>query len=212
MIQIKVFTFNPFAENTYVLWDETMEAAVVDPGCYERSEQKQLTDFIESNQLKVTSLLNTHCHLDHIFGNEFIKDYYKVPLWIHPDEMEVLQAAPLLAEQFGVPFHGGGTPDHFYQQGESVRIGATDMEWLFVPGHSPGHIALIHKDQKICIGGDVVFQGSIGRTDLPGGNHSQLINSIRTQILPLDPETVIYPGHGPSTTVGAEKRINPFLQ
>lgn len=211
MIQIKIFTFNPFQENTYLLFDETKECVVVDPGCYEDQEMKELNDFIAENNLKVTALLNTHCHIDHVLGNNYVKETYKVKLYIHKDDEAVLKAVKVYAPNYGFHKYNEAEADVFLAEGDTVKFGNSTLNVLFVPGHAPGHIAFYHPDQKICIGGDVLFRESIGRTDLPGGNFNTLIKSIREKMFPLGDDMIVYPGHGPSTTIGHEKKHNPFL-
>jgi len=210
MIHIQSFTFNAFGENTYVLYDETRECVVIDPGCYERSEKEELSDFIQESNLKVVLLLNTHCHIDHVLGNAYVKEKYGVPFYIHELEAPVLRAVVNYAPIYGFPQYQEASPDHFLQLGTSVRFGQSELEVLFVPGHAPGHVAFVNRAQRLCIGGDVLFKRSIGRTDLPGGNFNTLIGSIHTQLFPLGDDFIVYPGHGESTTIGEEKRFNPF--
>jgi hydroxyacylglutathione hydrolase len=211
MIQIQTFTFNPFQENTCVLYDETGECVIIDPGCYDKSEKQELTSFIETNKLEVKYLLNTHCHIDHVLGNAFIKHTYKVELYIHRADEPVLRAVESYASSYGFAQYEPTLPEHFLGEGDTVKFGNTSLDVLFVPGHAPGHIAFYSKEEKFCIGGDVLFQGSIGRTDLPGGDFNTLIKSIRTKLLPLGDNVTVYPGHGGTTTIGEEKKYNPFL-
>lgn len=210
MIQIKTFTFNDFQENTYILFDESKEAIIIDPGCYEKEERDQIIDFVETKHLKVTSLLNTHCHVDHVLGNKFVKEYFKVPLQIHKLDEATLRTVKVYAPNYGFVNYEDSEPDKFIAEGDKIHFGNSELKVLFVPGHAPGHIAFYNTEEKICIAGDVLFHRSIGRTDLPGGNFDTLINSIHTKIFMLDNATVVYPGHGPSTTVGEEKKHNPF--
>jgi glyoxylase-like metal-dependent hydrolase (beta-lactamase superfamily II) len=211
MIQIHTFTFNAFEENTYVLFDETRECVIIDPGCYEKQEKQELTDFIQSNQLQVKYLLNTHCHIDHVLGNAFVKHTYKVDLYIHKADEPVLRSVESYASSYGFAQYEPTLPDHFLEEGDMVKFGNSSLAVLFVPGHAPGHIAFYRKEEKFCIGGDVLFQGSIGRTDLPGGNFHTLIKSIQTKLFPLGNDVTVYPGHGNPTTIGVEKKYNPFL-
>lgn len=210
MIQIKKFVFNPFSENTYVVYDETLEAVVIDPGCYEREEQEELAEFIENQNLKVVQLLNTHCHIDHVLGNQYIKDRYGVELHIHAKDEETLLAVKVYAPAYGFAHYNEATSDGFFDEGDTIRFGNSSFDVIFVPGHAPGHVAFINKDQQICIGGDVLFDGSIGRTDLPGGNFEELISSIHKKMFDLDDDMVVYTGHGGETTIGKEKNTNPF--
>jgi hydroxyacylglutathione hydrolase len=209
---VTCLTFNPFQENTYLLHDDTKECVVIDPGCYEKHEQAELKKFIEDNNLKVVRLLNTHCHIDHVLGNKFVADTYKVQLEIHPLEEQILRAVPTYAPNYGFQMYSEQLPEKFLKEGDIVKFGNTEMEVIFAPGHAPGHIVFYNSQEKVAIGGDVLFQSSIGRTDLPGGDFDTLIKSIRTKIFTLPDDTVVYPGHGPKTTVGYEKKYNPFLQ
>ncbi len=211
MIQIQSFVFSPFAENTYVLYDDTQEAVIIDPGCNSPQEHQTLTDFIEENQLKVVKLLNTHCHLDHVFGNQFVKDTYGVDLYIHEKDLPILQSAKMAAQMYGVKPFVASEADHFLEEGDQVSFGDSELEVIFVPGHAPGHIAFVSQAQKFAISGDVLFQMGIGRYDLPGCNYDDLMKSIREKLLQLGDDFEIYPGHGPSTQIGFEKANNPFL-
>lgn len=206
------FTFNAFSENTYVLHDATQECVIIDPGCYDKKEQAILTDFISANKLKVVKLLNTHCHIDHVFGNKFVLDTYQVPFLIHKSDLPTLQSVPVYAPAYGFPLYQPTQPTGFLKEGELVLFGHTQLEILFTPGHAPGHVVFYNEAAKACIGGDVLFQRSIGRTDLPGGNFETLIQSIHSQLFTLPNDVRVYPGHGPSTTIGEEKQSNPFLR
>ena len=212
MIHINSFTFNPFQENTYILHSDSGESVIIDPGCFESNEKDQLTGYIEDNNLQVTKLLNTHCHIDHVLGNQFIKDKYAVDLYIHKEDEPTLRSVESYASVYGFPNYQPSEHDHFLNEGDEVQFGDEKLNVIFVPGHAPGHIAFVNDQQNICIGGDVLFQNSIGRTDLPGGDYNTLINSIHTKIFPLGDSMVVYPGHGPSTTVGSEKINNPFCR
>ena len=212
MLYVRSFAFNPLAENTYVLYDDTRQAVIIDPGCYTKSEQQALRDFIAAENLTVTLLLNTHGHVDHVLGNDWVKDTYGVRLLLHRLDEPVLKAVPTYAALYGFPNYREASIDGYLEAGETVRFGETALAVLFVPGHSPGHVAFYNEAQKLVIGGDVLFYRSIGRTDLPGGDHDTLIRSIRTVLLPLADEVIVYPGHGDSTTIGEERRFNPFLQ
>ena len=212
MMYIKAFTFNAFSENTYVVYDDTRQGVIIDPGCSDRPEQKELTGFIEEEKLKITQLLNTHGHIDHVLGNAFVKRTYNVQLYIHPQDEATLRAVQVYALSYGIADYEAAEPDGYLNEGETVTFGDTALDVLFVPGHAPGHIAFYHPEQKLCIAGDVLFRGSIGRTDLPGGDFDTLIRSIRTKLFPLGDAVTVYPGHGPETTIGHEKKYNPFLQ
>lgn len=210
MLQVRKFTFNPFMENTYVLYDETKNCVIIDPGCVEKEEENELTEFIQSNQLVVKQLINTHCHIDHVLGNAFVKRKFNVPLIIHPIEEPMLRAVKSYASNYGFFQYQDSTPDSFLNEGDQVIVGNQKLDVLFVPGHSPGHIALYDAATKILIGGDVLFENSIGRTDLPGGDYDTLINSIHQKFFTLPDDVTVYCGHGSETSIGFEKRTNPF--
>lgn len=210
MIQIHNFTFSPFLENTYVLYDETKEAIIVDPGCYEQAEREELAEFIKASDLKIVKLINTHCHIDHVFGNAWVKKKYNVELTIHPEDEATLRSVEVYAPAYGFTGYETSQADHFYEEGDVVNFGNSELEVIFTPGHAPGHVVLVNREQKICIGGDVLFDGSIGRTDLPGGDFDLLIKSIHEKLFQLDNDVEVYPGHGGTTTIGKEKANNPF--
>ena len=211
MIQIKSFVFNPFQENTYIVWDETKEALVIDPGCSDPSERQELSDFITNEGLKVVKLLNTHCHIDHVLGNFFVQKTYSVSLHVHEKDIPVLKAVKTYAPNYGFPDYQEVEVEVVLKEATEITFGNSSFEVLFVPGHAPGHVAFVNKEQKICISGDVLFRGSIGRTDLPGGNFEILLNSIEQQLFPLGDDMVVYSGHGVSTTIGYERQWNPFV-
>ena len=211
MAEIQQFLFSPFHENTYVV-HENGEAIIIDPGCFEKAEEDQLTQFLKDKGLTATRLINTHCHLDHIFGNRFVREHFKLPLEIHPEEKPILEAVDSFASAFGVPAPNSPAADRFIHEGDKVQVGQTNLEVLLTPGHSPGHISLFSREGRYILSADVLFQGGIGRTDLPGGNYDVLINTIQEKLLPLGEDIRVYPGHGPITTIGEEKASNPFLQ
>jgi len=211
-MQVKKFTFNPFQENTYVLFDETKECVIVDAGCYYPQEFEDLKSFISSNDLKVVKLISTHSHLDHVCGNKVVLDFYKVPLGIHPEDEITLDDLERTASTYGIPNVFKSTePDFYFNHGDKVTFGTTELEVRFVPGHAPGNVVFVHHDTKVVINGDCLFQGSIGRTDLPGGNHELLLSKIREQLFTLPDDFVVYSGHGGETTIGVEKTTNPFF-
>lgn len=212
MIQVHTFTFNPFSENTYVLADETKECVIVDPGCSDYEERKELKDFIENNNLKVIHLLNTHAHIDHVLGNEFVKRTFGVKLHLHRKDLPVLQNAASRAEVYGFPNYEGSEVDVFIEEGDIIKFGNTELEILFVPGHAPGHVAFINREENICVSGDVLFKQSVGRTDFPLCSFSDLEKSIRTKLYTLDDDMVVFPGHGGITTIGYEKKNNPYVK
>lgn len=212
MAQVKQFTFNPFSENTFVVYDDTKECVIVDPGCYDKGEEQALVNFIQENDLKPVKLLNTHCHLDHIYGNRFVKEKYDLKLYAHKDEEFNINMAKGAAHIFGVAPAESPLPDIYLAGGEVIEFGNTKFKVLFVPGHSSGHVAFFCKEDDFVVSGDVLFSGSIGRMDLPGGDGRVLLTSIKEEMLPLGDKVVVYCGHGPSTTIGEEKRTNPFLE
>ncbi|MFN0034523.1 MAG: MBL fold metallo-hydrolase [Saprospiraceae bacterium] len=212
MTQIQAFEFNPFAENTYVVWDETGECAIFDPGCYTLEERDTLRHFMEEKKLRPVRLINTHCHLDHVFGNPFVVKTWGIGLEIHEGEWPVLARFEQVCQMYGVPFEEAQPmPVNFIEGGETLTFGNTKLKVLFTPGHSPASISFYCEASGFVIAGDVLFFESIGRTDLPGGNMDTLIHSIRSQILTLPDETLVFSGHGPSTTVRHEREYNPFL-
>lgn len=211
MLKIKSFTFNPFQENTYVIYDDTKEATLIDPGCFDTAEQLDLFDFISKENLKVIQLLNTHCHIDHVLGNAWAKNTFRLKLGIHRNEVPVLKSVEVYAPNYGFQGYESTEADYFLEEGESIQVGNEKLTILFVPGHSPGHVVFYHEDSHQVIGGDTLFRGSIGRTDLPGGNHDLLLQKIKSELFTLPEETIVYPGHGPETTIGFEKKNNPFV-
>lgn len=210
MISIKSFVFNAFMENTYILYDETKECVVIDPGCYDQHERNILSEFIKEKNLKVVKLLNTHCHIDHVLGNDFIKNEYKVYLYIHQLEAATLKSVEVYAPAYGFKNYNATKADLYLSEGVDVTFGDSKLEVIFAPGHAPGHVVFHSVEQNFIIGGDVLFRRSIGRTDLPGGDHETLIKSIKTKLFPLDNDTQVYSGHGDVTSIGYEKKYNPF--
>ncbi len=213
MAEILQFTFNPFQENTYVVYDNSGACIIFDPGCFDQREKEQLVQEIEKRELKPVRLINTHCHIDHIFGNQFVADQYNLPLEIHRGEIPVLKAAPQSAMLFGLPNPGklSPEPEKFIEEGDLVEFGHTRLKAILTPGHSPASLSFYCEADKFLIAGDVLFPGSIGRTDLPGGDFKTLINSITNKLFPLGDEVTVYPGHGPATNIGYERKHNPFL-
>lgn len=212
MIQIKKFTFNLFSENTFVLWDdESLESAIVDPGCSDAPEEKALENFITNNNLNVKYLINTHCHIDHILGCDFVKKKFN-PSYHAPElDIPLLQNAKMQASFVGIDFSISILPDEYLTEDKKLCLGKSELSFLFTPGHTPGEFCIYIQDIKTCISGDVLFYDSIGRTDLWGGNFDTLIKSINEKLLTLPNETIIYPGHGESSTIGRERKLNPFL-
>lgn len=211
MINIASFVFSPIQENTYVVYNDHNECMIVDPGCYFPEEKQALKQWIEDRGLQVKKLLNTHGHLDHVFGNQFVADTWGVQPWLHPTEEALYNLAPVSAQRYGLPFDFYAGPKHWLKEGVDVEFGKDSFEVFFTPGHSPGSVSFYHKAQGILLSGDVLFKNSVGRTDLPGGSMDVLINSIKTQLLVLPDATVVYSGHGPATTIGEERLSNPFF-
>lgn len=211
-MQVSSFTFNAFAENTYLLHDHSKECVVVDPGCYEEREKQTLLKFVREQGLKVVKLLNTHGHIDHVLGNKFVADTFGVGLYNHPQDLATLRAVPAFAPVYGFEKYEETLPEGHVEENDVIRFGESELKVLFTPGHAPGHVVYYCEQDKICLGGDVLFQRSIGRYDLPGGDLQTLLHSIRTKLFALPDEVRVFPGHGPSTTIGEEKRHNPFLQ
>lgn len=211
-MNIKIFTFNQFFENTFIISDSTNECIIIDPGCYDKKEKQILQDYILSNNLVPTRLINTHCHIDHILGNNFVSKTWDLELEIHHQDINLLKNSKDIADLYGfVNYEKSPITNKFLVEGDIIEFGKSNLEVLFTPGHAPGHISLYSKNENFIISGDVLFNNSIGRTDLPGGNYSTLIDTIKSKILCLDDSTVVYCGHGPSTTVGKERINNPFL-
>lgn len=212
MTQVQTFEFNPFAENTYVVYDESGECIIFDPGCYTPAERDTLRTFIEKNQLRVVRLINTHCHLDHVFGNNFVYQTWSVLPELHRGELPVLERYPATCQMYGIPgAEPSPMPTHFLEEGSWLEFGNTRLKMLFTPGHSPASLSFYCATEGFVIAGDVLFYESIGRTDLPGGNHNLLLESVRKQLFTLPGETLVYPGHGPTTTIRHEMEYNPFL-
>jgi glyoxylase-like metal-dependent hydrolase (beta-lactamase superfamily II) len=212
MFQIKAFTFNPVQENTYILYNEDKECIIIDPGCYFDAEKEELKSFINAHKLQPKFLLNTHCHLDHVFGNKFIAEEYKLTLNAHSLEKEILEMAPASGLMFNLPFDNYQGDVIYLAEGDVISLGDDQLQVIHAPGHSPGSICFYCEKQHFIIGGDVLFQNSIGRTDLPYGNHQDLLKSIKEKIFMLPENVKVYPGHGLETTIGAEIKDNPFLQ
>lgn len=212
MISIQSFVCSPYQENTYVLFDETRECVIIDPGMYNGAEQDAVASFITAEGLNPVLLLNTHCHIDHVFGNKFVFDRYGLLPQFHQGELPLLMAVPSYAPQMGMQYDVSPLPVKFLGESGSVTFGNSSLEIIFAPGHSPAHLCFYSEEDGFVIGGDVLFYNSIGRTDLPGGDFDTLIASIRSKLFTLPDTCTVYPGHGPSTTIGHEKLNNPFLR
>ncbi|MCS6821914.1 MAG: MBL fold metallo-hydrolase [Microscillaceae bacterium] len=213
MLSIQTFTFNQFAENTFLLYDQTGEAVIIDAGCYSYAEQQMLKRFLQEKNLRIVKILNTHCHIDHVLGNAFVKSLFpKAPIIMHQADLPTLEACKGVALMYGFSNYQPTEPDSFVQEGDKITFGTQKLEVLFVPGHALGHIAFIHHEQKRCFSGDVLFEGSIGRYDFPGCNLNDLIHSILHKLLALPNDYTVHPGHGNLTTIGKERQYNPFVR
>lgn len=208
---VKSFVFNDFQENTYVVYGAHKSCIIFDPGCNSSSEREQLSGFIKEMALIPKALINTHCHIDHVLGNWFVAENYKLALQAHQEERPVLESCKMVSQMYGISYTESPPIDHFLIPGERLEIDDLGFDILFTPGHSPASISFYNKEHEVLIAGDVLFQRSIGRTDLPGGDFNTLANSIRSQFYVLPDSVVVYPGHGPTTTIGEEKRENPFV-
>lgn len=204
-------TFNPFQENTYVLWDETGEAIIVDAGNYNERENDALRNFIAEKNLKPVMAVNTHGHIDHILGVEKVKEMFAVPFALHPQDKFLVESAPTHGAIYGFKVEVIPTVDIELEDGGEVKFGNTVLRVIQTPGHTPGHISLYEPENKVLLTGDTLFKESIGRTDLPGGDYGWIMRSIIDRILPLGEEVTFYPGHGPSSTLGHEMKYNPFI-
>ena len=211
MLKIKSFCFSPIQENTYLLYNEFNHCAIIDPGCYFDAEKEQMAGFIQQNGLLPQMLLNTHCHLDHVFGNKFVHESWGLTLHLHQKEKAMLEYAPASGLMWNMPFDNYQGDFIFIKEGDILKLDEDELAVIEAPGHSPGHVCFYSQKQNFVIGGDVLFQRSIGRTDLPGGNHETLLSSIRQKLFVLPDETIVYSGHGPATTIGEEKKFNPYL-
>lgn len=213
MIKIKKFIFSPFQENTYVIYNQNNNAWIIDPGCYENFEKSELKNFISNEHLSVKKLINTHCHLDHVFGNKFVCDTYGLRPEYHFEDQNTMKMAAVSASLYGLQsFENSPEALVYLDENKPINLDDDVFEVRLCPGHSTGHVVLINHEQKLVINGDVLFNGSIGRTDLPGGSHEQLLNSIEKQLFSLDDDYVVYCGHGSETTIGHERSNNPFFK
>lgn len=211
MLHIKSFEFSPIRENTYLVYNDAGECIIIDPGCYFDEEKQMLSDFIETNNLKPVKLVNTHCHLDHVFGNKYVSEKYNLPLHLHKLEERMLNLAPASGLMYNLPFDNYSGDFIFIDEGDTLTLGNDSFKIFHTPGHSEGSLTFYNEAGKCIISGDVLFQNSIGRSDLPGGDSDILLKSIKDKLLTLPDETIVYSGHGPTTTIGEERRSNPFL-
>jgi hydroxyacylglutathione hydrolase len=212
MIKVTSFEFNPFSENTYILSDETNECIIIDAGCYTPDEEDELVNYISENNLKPVKLIDTHSHIDHVLGNKFIMNKYDIPLQTHHLELDGLKQAHIYGTIWGINMQPSPIPTSFLDEGDVITFGNSSLNVLLTPGHSIASISFYSKEYNFIISGDVLFNQSIGRTDLPGGDFQTLINSIRTKLFTLPDDTIVYSGHGEPTKIGHEKWHNPFLK
>lgn len=210
MVKIARFTFNHFGVNSYILWDEGGEALIIDPGCVNQTEQSRLTGFVEAHNLRPVAVVLTHAHPDHMGGVDFIKNHYQIPLALHSADAQLLQIAPAYGASMGFTIAALEAEIDLAEQKE-LRIGESRVEVIHTPGHSPGGVCLYVASEGVLISGDTLFAGSIGRTDLPGGDYDQLMNSIMQRLLPLGGGVGVWPGHGGETSIGKEVNVNPFI-
>jgi glyoxylase-like metal-dependent hydrolase (beta-lactamase superfamily II) len=211
-LHLKWFTFNPFSENTYILYSDNKDCIIFDPGCSNQQEEETLVSFLEEKQLHPIKLILTHAHIDHVLGVRFITQKFKLPLEMHQQDLPVYESAANIAKMYGIPFNQGPQPSLFLDENSKVEIDGQTLDIFHTPGHSPGSICFYSKSNNFIISGDVLFNGSIGRTDLPGGNFETLSESIRTKLYTLPNNTRVFSGHGESTLIGNEKLHNPFVK
>lgn len=212
MLNIKEFIFSPFDVNAFVVWDEaSKESAIIDPGCYSNEEKNKLEKFIAEKELKVKYLFNTHCHIDHIFGNAFVKTKFNPEFIIPKEDLFLLEMGEEQGKMFGLELDKQPEPDDYFSEEKILSLGEISFSFIFTPGHTPGEFCIYSEKEKICFTGDVLFKEGIGRTDLWGGNYSTLINSIKNKLFALPDDVKIYPGHGEASTIGYEKSNNPFF-
>lgn len=213
MIQVYQKTYNPFQQNMAILVNEEKEAIIIDPGCYDRNEEQDLLSFIHKKELLPIRLINTHFHLDHVLGNQFVAKEFGLKIESHIEGVPVLEMAETSAKLYGFDgYKDSPKMELAWKHGDEILFGSSSLRVLFVPGHCPGHIALVSDEDQFVIGGDVLFHGSIGRTDLPGGDYATLEKSIKEHFYTLPDSYKVYCGHGPSTTIGHEKKSNPFVR
>jgi hydroxyacylglutathione hydrolase len=210
-LNLHTFTFNAFSENTYLIWDENKIAVAIDPGMMTRAEEHEFTSFLNEQGITLTRIWLTHCHIDHIMGLDYIHRTYGITAEAHELDCVNVERSPIVAGMYGLPYQEGPAPEYSLTAGV-LECGEISCEVRFTPGHSPGHVVFYFRNENWLIAGDTLFQGSIGRTDLPGGDFPTLERSIRNELYCLPEETVVYCGHGPSTTIGIEKKTNPFVQ
>jgi glyoxylase-like metal-dependent hydrolase (beta-lactamase superfamily II) len=212
-VTVHSFQFNPFQENTFVVYDQEKNCVIIDPGCYERHEEEVLFSFIEENKLKPIALLNTHAHIDHILGNAAVKSKYDIPFYLHKEDLTTLHSVKSYAHVYGFEkYIPSPDPDDYLIDNTELVFGAMKFKIYHTPGHAPGHVVFFNDENKFVINGDVLFNGSFGRIDLPGGDLETLKKSIFEVMFQLPDDTTVYCGHGPETTIGKEKKDNYIHQ
>lgn len=212
MLHVKSFAFNPYQENTYIISNDAKDCIIIDPGMHNYQEENTFKDYISQQQLNPIALINTHGHIDHVLGNRFIYETYGLMPQFHENELPLLIQVQNYAPQMGIRYEPSPIPETFLTPEDQIQLGDESLSLIFAPGHSPGHLCLYSANDKFLIGGDVLFHRSIGRTDLPGSNHQQLLDSISQKIYSLPEDTIVYPGHGPATNIKDEKQMNPFIR
>ena len=211
-MRVVKFTMNPIQENTYLVTDENKNAVIIDPGCYFEEERQLMKNYIRKNGLQIKAILNTHAHLDHIMGNAFMKREYEVDIYLHEKDLPTLKMAEMSAQMYGLDaFDPSPQPDVLIKEGEILTFGDISFQVIFGPGHAPGHVAFYNEKEGVIINGDILFKGSYGRVDLPGGSFTDLKHTIKQKMFALPDETLVYTGHGEETTIGEEKKNNPIL-
>lgn len=211
MLYLKSFTFNPFQQNTYLVYDDEQTAFIIDPGNSTASENETLKNFIDEKKLNLKRLLLTHAHIDHVLGNRFIFDTYGLLPEVNKEDLYFIEKMPQTAAMYGVSAEPSPYPEKYINEGDSITLGKYEFECIHTPGHSPGSISFYNKENKLLIAGDVLFYGSVGRTDLPLGNHADLMHSIKEKLFLLDDDVKVYSGHGQATTIGFERDHNPYV-
>lgn len=212
-LQIQSIQFNAFQENTYIVWDQDKNCVIIDPGCYSRQEQKELLEFITKNKLNPLALLNTHAHIDHVLGNAFVKSSFDLDFYLHPHDLPTLKSVSSYSHLYG--FEGyeiSPEPTNLLENSQTLNFGSIEIKVYHTPGHSPGHVVFYFTEGEFIVNGDVLFRGSFGRVDLPGGDLETLKQSIFETMFKFSDDTIVYCGHGPETTIGREKQFNYIHQ
>lgn len=212
-MNVKIFINNPWQENTYLLYDETGEAVIIDCGCYNDQEKENIKSFLKDNNLNLVKLLNTHLHIDHVFGNSFINEEFGLKTTAEKSDNYLVEEAPRYAAMLGLQgIEAPPAVGEFISEGDIIRFGNTELKVIHTPGHTPGGVCYYCEKDKVIFVGDSLFEGSIGRTDLPGGSYDDLIDSLKNKVIVLDEDVKVYSGHGPASSIGYERHTNPFLK